>query len=64
MKIVGVSCCSARKEKTTRYALNSCLSAITEAYPQISTVTINLAEKEVNVCKALNHCTKNIAKDI
>jgi multimeric flavodoxin WrbA len=59
MKIVGI-CCSARKEKTTRFALESCLRAVTEAYPQISTVTIDLAEKEVNVCKALNHCTKSL----
>jgi len=60
MKIVGI-CCSARKEKTTRFALESCLRAVTEAYPQISTVTIDLAEKEVNLCKALNTCTKKLA---
>ena len=59
MKIVGV-CCSAQKKKTTWYALNACLEAITEAFPQISTVSIELAEKEVNVCKALNHCTKKL----
>jgi len=60
MKIVGI-CCSARKEKATRFALDSCLRAITDTYPQMSTVTIDLAEKEVNVCKALNTCTKNLA---
>ena len=38
MKIVGV-CCSPRKEKTTRYALDNCLSAITEKYPQVSRET-------------------------
>ncbi len=59
MKIVGVSC-SARKEKATRYALDFCFRAITEAYPQISTVTIDLAEKEVNVCKVLGHCAKKL----
>jgi len=59
MKIVGVSC-SARKAKTTRYSLDCCLKAITEAYPQVSTATIDLAEKEVNLCKALNTCTKKL----
>jgi len=59
MKIVGV-CCSPRKEKTTRYALDTCLEAITEAYPQVSTVAIDLAEKEVNVCKACGQCTKKL----
>ena len=59
MKIVGV-CCSPRKEKTTRYALDTCLKAITEEYPQVSTVTIDLAEKEVNACKALGLCMKKL----
>ena len=59
MKIVGV-CCSPRKDKTTRYALDTCLQAITEAYPQVSTVTIDLAEKEVNFCKALGLCMKKL----
>ncbi len=60
MKIVGV-CCSPRKEKTTRYALDACLRAITEATPQVSTVTIDLAEKEVNPCKAIGLCMKKLA---
>ena len=59
MKIIGV-CCSAQRKKTTWYALEACLKAITEDYPQISTVTIDLAEKEVGTCKALNHCTKKL----
>jgi multimeric flavodoxin WrbA len=59
MKIVGV-CCSPRKEKTTRYALDSCLKAITEAYHQVSAVTIDLAEKEVNACRALGLCMKKL----
>jgi len=59
MKIVGV-CCSAQKKKTTWYALDACMKAIREDYPQIYTVTIDLAEKEVNACKALNHCAKSL----
>lgn len=59
MKIVGV-CSSPRKEKTTRYALDACLKAITEAYPQVSTVTIDLAQKEVSACKACGHCAKKL----
>lgn len=60
MKIVGI-CCSPRKGKTTRYALDNCLRAITEEYPHVSTVTIDLAEKEVNPCKALGLCMKKLA---
>ncbi|MBW1782559.1 MAG: flavodoxin family protein [Deltaproteobacteria bacterium] len=59
MKIVGV-CCSPRKEKTTRYALDSCLRAITEAYPQVSTAIIDLAKKEVHLCKSFNVCMKKL----
>jgi len=59
MKIIGV-CCSARKKKTTWHALDACLKAITEAYPQISTVAIDLAEKEVNPCRAINTCPKKL----
>lgn len=59
MKIIGVSC-SPRKGKTTRYVLDVCLKAITEAYPKISTETIDLAEKEVNGCKACGHCVKKL----
>jgi multimeric flavodoxin WrbA len=59
MKIVGV-CCSPRKGKTTRYALDICIQAITEAYPQVSTVIIDLAEKEVNACKACGQCMKKL----
>jgi len=59
MKIVGV-CCSPRKGKTTRYAMDTCLQAITEAYPQASTVIIDLAEKAVNACKACGQCMKKL----
>jgi len=59
MKIVGI-CCSARKQKTTRYALDAALKAITEAYPQVSTLAIDLAEKEVNLCKARGTCMKKL----
>ena len=59
MKIVGI-CCSPRKEKTTRYALNTCLKAVTDAFPQVSPVIIDLAEKEVGACKACGQCMKKL----
>jgi multimeric flavodoxin WrbA len=59
MKMVGI-CCSPRKEKTTRYALDNCLRGITEAYPQVSAMSIDLAEMEVNACKACGHCAKEL----
>lgn len=59
MKIVGISC-SPRKGKTTRLALDRCLKAVLEAYPDISTQTIDLAEIEVNGCKACGHCAKKL----
>jgi len=59
MKIVGI-CCSPRKEKTTRYALDTCLKAVTDAFPQVSTVLIDLAEKEVGACKACGQCMKKL----
>lgn len=59
MKIVGI-CGSPRKDKTTRYALETGLKAITEAYPQVSTLTIDLAEKEVNPCRNCGACMKEL----
>lgn len=59
MKIVGISC-SPRKGKTTRYALENCLSAIEQACPQVDTELIDLAEMEINGCKACGHCMKKL----
>ena len=59
MKIVGISC-SPRKGKTTRYALDKCLSAIEQACPQVDTELIDLAEMEINGCKACGHCMKKL----
>lgn len=59
MKIVGL-CCSPRKKKTTYYALQSCLTAITETYPRVTTDIIDLAEREINACKACNKCIKEL----
>ncbi|MCJ7810140.1 MAG: flavodoxin family protein [Desulfobulbaceae bacterium] len=59
MKIVGISC-SPRKGKTTRYALEHCLKAITEKFPKVETVVIDLAEMKVGGCLACGNCTKKL----
>lgn len=58
-KVVGV-CCSPRKGKTTRYALDSCFSAIKDAYPEVDTELIDLAEMKVGGCLSLGHCTNKL----
>ena len=59
MKIIGVSC-SPRKGKTTRYALDQCLKAITEKFPEVNTEVIDLAESKVGGCIACGHCVKKL----
>ncbi|MBC8460354.1 MAG: flavodoxin family protein [Deltaproteobacteria bacterium] len=59
MKIVGISC-SPRKGKTIKYALESCFSAIKEAYPEVEMELIDLAEKQVNGCIACGQCMKKL----
>ena len=57
MKIIGV-CCSPRKGKTTKYALEMCLNSINEVYPQIDTQLIELADMKINGCLACGQCMK------
>jgi multimeric flavodoxin WrbA len=59
MRIAGI-CCSPREGKTTRYALDYCLAAITKEYPQVNTVTIDLAGKNIMPCKACGQCLKSL----
>lgn len=57
MKIIGV-CCSPRKGKTTKYALEMCLNSINEVYPQVDTELIELADMKINGCLACGQCMK------
>jgi multimeric flavodoxin WrbA len=57
IRIVGVSC-SPRKGKTTRYALERSLDAISGAHPEMETQIIDLAESKVAGCLSCGHCTK------
>jgi len=59
MKIIGI-CCSPRKGKTTSYALTTCLSAVREAYPEVETELIELAEMKIGGCLACGHCLKGL----
>lgn len=57
MKIVGISC-SPRKGKSTFYALETCLHAVKEAFPEIETTLIDLSEMKINGCLACGKCMK------
>lgn len=57
MKIVGI-CCSPRKGKTTKYALGVCLNAVREAYPEVDTELIELADMKMAGCLACEQCKK------
>ena len=49
MKILGI-CGSPRKGKTTSYTLTTCLSAVREAYPEMDTELIELADMKIGGC--------------
>lgn len=59
IKIVGV-CCSPRKGKTTRYALDACLKAAEESSPEIRAVAVELAGMDVRGCVACGACMKKL----
>ncbi len=59
MKIIGISC-SPRKGQSTRYALDNCLKAITEKFPDVETDVIDLAERKVGSCIACGVCMKKL----
>ena len=59
MKIIGISC-SPRKGKTTRYALDHCLKAITEKFPEVELEIIDLAGIQVGGCIACGQCAKKL----
>lgn len=59
VKIVGV-CCSPRKGKTTRYALDVCLKAAEEAFPDVKGAVIELAGMDVRGCIACGTCMKKL----
>jgi multimeric flavodoxin WrbA len=57
MKIVGISC-SPRKGKSTKVALEVCLQAVKETFPDIETLLIELSEMKINGCIACGKCMK------
>ncbi len=57
MKIVGVSC-SPRKGKSTFLALQACLQAAKETFPEIETTLIELSDMKINGCLACGKCMK------
>ena len=57
MKIIGV-CCSPRKGKTTKYALEICLNSIREEEPEVDIELIELADMKMNGCLACGQCMK------
>lgn len=57
MKIIGV-CCSPRKGKTTKYALEMCLNSIREEEPEVDIELIELAGMKINGCLACGQCMK------
>jgi multimeric flavodoxin WrbA len=59
MKIIGVSC-SPRKGKTSFYALEQCLQAIKETFPEIDTALWELANLKFGGCLACGQCTKGL----
>jgi len=60
MEIIGV-CCSPRKDKTTRQALEASLKAAREKVEGLETVVIDLAGKNINGCVACGKCKKELA---
>jgi multimeric flavodoxin WrbA len=56
--IVGVAC-SPRKDQSTGFALETCLTAARAA--GVATVTIDLAGRVVNGCTACGHCNKQLS---
>lgn len=59
MKIVGI-CCSPRKGKTTRQALDTSLRAAREKVKGLETVVIDLAGKKINGCISCGKCKKEL----
>ena len=59
MKIVGI-CCSPRKNKTTRKALETCLEAAREKVDGLETVIVDLAGKTINGCLACGKCSEKL----
>jgi multimeric flavodoxin WrbA len=59
MRIIGI-CCSPREGKTTYYALNRSLKAISEAYSQVETELIELAGRRINGCIACGVCMEQL----
>ena len=59
MKIIGVSC-SPRKGKTTFYALEQCLQAVKETFPEMDTALWELADLKFGGCLACGQCTKGL----
>ncbi|MGC1402239.1 MAG: flavodoxin family protein [Thermodesulfobacteriota bacterium] len=59
MKIIGVSC-SPRKGKTTFYALEQCLQAVKETFPEMDTALWELANLKFGGCLACGQCTKGL----
>lgn len=57
IKIIGVAG-SPRSEKSTFFALQTCLDIITEEYKQISTELIDLSKLSINACTACGKCSK------
>ena len=59
MKIIGVSC-SPRKGKTTFYALEQCLQAVKETWPEMDTALWELADLKFGGCLACGQCAKGL----
>ena len=57
MRIIGISC-SPRKGKSTRYALDFCLQAVKEMFPDMETMLIELSDMKINGCIACGKCIK------
>ena len=59
MKIIGVSC-SPRAGQSTHFALNTCLEAIRAEHPNVETLLLDLAGKDIRGCIACGACTKQL----
>jgi multimeric flavodoxin WrbA len=59
MKIIGVSC-SPRKGKTSFYALDQCLQAVKETWPELDTALWELADLKFGGCLSCGQCAKGL----
>ncbi len=59
MKILGI-CCSPREGMATRYALDKCLAAVKNGYPEIHTEVIDLSSVKVGGCLVCGQCMEGL----